>query len=182
MFSYSSVFPSFPSILPFVPNKKHSSVAITIDPTEHLLMIQRASREGDPWSGHMAFPGGKYESQDGSLLETARRECKEEVGFDPKEHGKSLGALERIHHPRICVDAIVYLLNRRPNIIPNEEVADVFWIPIQELQDKDFHATYDYRVGEKSIEMPAIVLPQIPVPIWGFSLRFIHDLLSRGAS
>ena len=66
MFSYSSLFPPFPSILPFVPNKKHSSVAINIDHDARILMIQRATREGDPWSGHMAFPGGKFEPQDES--------------------------------------------------------------------------------------------------------------------
>lgn len=47
-----------------------------------LFYIQRTSREGDKWSGHVAFPGGKKEQTDCDDQATAARESLEEVGFD----------------------------------------------------------------------------------------------------
>jgi len=38
-----------------------------------VLMIKRADREGDPWSGHMAFPGGRKDRGDSNTLVTAKR-------------------------------------------------------------------------------------------------------------
>ena len=46
-----------------------------------VLLVQRKISESDPWSGHMAFPGGKYEEEDGNLLNTATREVMEECGI-----------------------------------------------------------------------------------------------------
>ena len=51
-----------------------------------LLFIRRAEKNGDPWSGHMAFPGGHIESSDTSLLDAAIRETREEIGLDLREY------------------------------------------------------------------------------------------------
>jgi 8-oxo-dGTP pyrophosphatase MutT (NUDIX family) len=40
-----------------------------------LLLIRRAEHPSDPWSGHMALPGGRNDPQDTSLYETVVREC-----------------------------------------------------------------------------------------------------------
>src|SRR5213596_3679172 len=47
-----------------------------------LLMIKRADAEGDPWSGHIACPGGRMEPGDHDLEQTAIRETWEETGVD----------------------------------------------------------------------------------------------------
>ena len=56
----------------------------TLDSTE-ILFIKRAERDGDPWSGHMAFPGGHMEPDDSDLKESAIRETKEEIGLDLRD-------------------------------------------------------------------------------------------------
>src|SRR5689334_15998890 len=47
-----------------------------------LLFIRRAEHPSDPWSGHMAFPGGRRDEIDTDLIATARRETLEEIGLD----------------------------------------------------------------------------------------------------
>ena len=47
-----------------------------------VLLIRRAERTGDPWSGQVAFPGGKKQEGDLTARDTAVRETMEEVGID----------------------------------------------------------------------------------------------------
>lgn len=50
-------------------------------PLKEIILIERASHPHDPWSGHLAFPGGKKEAKDQNLLDTAIRETHEEIGL-----------------------------------------------------------------------------------------------------
>jgi 8-oxo-dGTP pyrophosphatase MutT (NUDIX family) len=61
-----------------------------------LLFIQRAVRQGDPWSGHIAFPGGRREDADEGDLGCAVRETQEELGLDLNDEGqfRLLGRLD----------------------------------------------------------------------------------------
>lgn len=47
-----------------------------------VLFVKRTSNEKDQYSGHIAFPGGKYENNDINLLNTCIRETKEEIGLN----------------------------------------------------------------------------------------------------
>ena len=58
-----------------------------------LLFIERARVEGDPWSGDIAFPGGRVEPQDDGLQAAAERETQEEIGLD-LGHGRYIGRLD----------------------------------------------------------------------------------------
>ena len=63
-----------------------SAVAVVLDSDTFsdasVLMIKRAEHKDDPWSGHMAFPGGRKEKSDKAIIDTATREMHEELGFD----------------------------------------------------------------------------------------------------
>ena len=73
--------------------------AVTLLIREHtgrgveILMIERSERQGDPWSGHMAFPGGRIDESDAHSFAAAKRECHEEIGLDVDCHGRYLGRL-----------------------------------------------------------------------------------------
>jgi 8-oxo-dGTP pyrophosphatase MutT (NUDIX family) len=103
-----------------------------------VLLARRAVRPGDPWSGHAALPGGRWEPGDESLLATALRETHEEVGFDPLAHGRLLGALgthigrgRRVEGVRIAV--FVAALDERPAIALSDELDLAEWVPLSAL-------------------------------------------------
>src|SRR5262249_57490429 len=60
------------------------------------LIIKRAERPGDHWSGHLALPGGRAQIEDADLIATAARETYEEVGIDLLDGGEFIGQLEII--------------------------------------------------------------------------------------
>ncbi|MDP6186793.1 MAG: NUDIX domain-containing protein, partial [Pseudomonadales bacterium] len=72
-----------------------------------LLFIQRANRDGDPWSGQMAFPGGHREAEDPSLLAAAMRETHEEIGVQ-LHSSHCIGRLNDLIHPRLHVAGFVF--------------------------------------------------------------------------
>jgi 8-oxo-dGTP pyrophosphatase MutT (NUDIX family) len=80
-----------------------------------ILFIERAEKEGDPWSGHMAFPGGRVDSSGESPEQAAVRETLEEVGLS-LAGGERLGRLDDLegrHAGRasgMVISAFVYHL------------------------------------------------------------------------
>ena len=100
-----------------------------------VLLARRALHPEDPWSGHAALPGGRWEPGDESLLATALREAREELGIDPLAHGRLLGALgthvgrgRRISGVRIAV--FVAALDERPELELSAELEAVYWVPL----------------------------------------------------
>ena len=80
-------------------NHGRAAVAITLridQDRPELLLMRRAEREGDPWSGQVSLPGGHAEESDLDLVATAIRETQEEVGIDLDRDSGLLGALEPI--------------------------------------------------------------------------------------
>ena len=125
----------------------------------------------------MGFPGGGHEAQDTNIRMTAERECLEEVGIDLAQCSVFLGSLCQLRHPKITVDAFVYHLQKSVDIMPNEEVEDIFWISLSDLKDDRFKCTIDHVFQKTPRQFPAIAIPEVPVPIWGISLGFINQTL-----
>lgn len=105
-----------------------------------VLLIKRADRAGDPWSGHMAFPGGRYEPEDGDLLCTAIRETREEVGISLDRVATLIGVLEdqnatlRTGPGAAPIRPFIFALEEPLETVTfNEEVAAVLWAPLLPL-------------------------------------------------
>ena len=115
-----------------------AAVAVLIAPDpDAILLIRRADRPGDPWSGHMALPGGRREPDDPDLLATAIRETREEVGVE-LDREQLLGALDDVVPrnpvlPPIAVRPFVFLLPARPVLVLNPEVAATQWVSLDDL-------------------------------------------------
>lgn len=106
-------------------------------PETELLLIKRAEFPGDPWSGHMAFPGGRRDPADRDSLYTAVRETREEVGIDLDAVGAPLGFLGDVQPargaPRIVISPYVFAVPAEVVATPNHEVEAAVWIPLAEL-------------------------------------------------
>jgi 8-oxo-dGTP pyrophosphatase MutT (NUDIX family) len=148
-----------------------------------LLMIERASYEGDPWSGHVAFPGGRREPLDASLLDTALRETREELGVDLALDGRVLGALERLNPvspslPPLSIAPFVMLLEREAPLVLSDEVAEAFWIPLALLQHPEASSDVEVVLSNGSHRLVRAFVHG-RYTIWGLTERIIRDLLSR---
>jgi 8-oxo-dGTP pyrophosphatase MutT (NUDIX family) len=147
-----------------------------------VLFIERARRPGDPWSGHMAFPGGRVDPGDAGPRSAAERETREEVGLRP-EQGERLGRLDDLqgHHvagvPSLVVSAFVYHVTDPPPLVPNHEVEDAFWFPLRSL-----------REPERQVDYPLGIATATPYPgirvgasgrqvVWGLTYRFLEVFL-----
>lgn len=148
-----------------------------------LLFIQRAARNDDPWSGQMAFPGGRHQDEDPSARATAMRETTEEVGLDlaPARFLGSLSDLDggRANRRFVAVSAHAFWLDgdRRPDLTPNHEVAETVWVPLQDLADPGRYVDYHYPPA--ATDFPGIRLDRDGQVIWGLTLRFLSDLFRR---
>ena len=105
-----------------------------------ILMIKRAEHDSDPWSGHIALPGGRWEPQDADLEATAIRETLEETGIDIAASGRIVGTLDELYPrtpslPPIIVRPFVAVARSDVSIIPSPEVADAFWVRLGDLRE-----------------------------------------------
>ena len=157
-----------------------AAVAVVLAPDpDALLLIRRAHREGDPWSGHMALPGGRAEPADPDLVATAVRETAEEVGVRLRpEH--LLGALSDVAPrtptlPPIAVRPYVFALPQRPELKLNPEVAAAEWVELDLLTDPTTRQEVVIQVAGGSRRFPAFVTPYGVV--WGMTERILTTLL-----
>lgn len=167
-----------------------AAVAIVVRGREPLevLLIKRALRQGDPWSGHMALPGGRRDPSDDSLLRTAVRETVEETGLDLDQLGLHLGQLEAL-----CpYSAVLPRLKVTPQVfgVPAEsrahaasaEVDAVHWVPLDVLRLPKTRGKIDVLLPGGARTFPCLRIGNDTV--WGLTYRILDDFLARapGAS
>ena len=144
-----------------------------------MLFIERAQRLGDPWSGHMAFPGGRREPGDPHLRAAAERETREEVGLD-LARAEQLGRLDDLQGhrasgaPRLVISAFVYLVPDPPLLVTNHEVEEAFWFPLRALSDPERHVDYPVPLGVGGPYPGIRVGAREPHVVWGLTYRFLE--------
>ena len=156
-----------------------AAVAVILAPDpDALLLIRRAERAGDPWSGHMALPGGRQDADEPDLLTTAVRETAEEVGLAlDREH--LIGTLDDVVPrtpvlPPIAVRPYVFALAHRPRLSLNPEVAAARWVPLDLLLHPEIYDSVRLDIRGESREFPAYRLDDAIV--WGMTERILSSL------
>lgn len=144
-----------------------------------ILFIKRAERASDPWSGHMAFPGGRREPEDETLLHTAHRETLEEVGLDLRTSARAVGRLpdltpySAMPHP-LTVTAFLFALHEPAELTLNQEVAAAVWAPLEPVLRGD--NTTQFRWKRDGVDL---LLPALDVDgniVWGLTYRMLELL------
>ncbi len=166
--------------------RRRAAVALVLRPgaggRTEALFIERAEHPHDPWSGHMALPGGRVDPSDPDARFAAERETREEVGLDLSA-GRRIGRLDDLegrHAGRpvgLLISAFVY---RHPDpgpLVLNHEVSHALWVPVDELV-----------APQRQVEVPRAVagrrFPGIRVGdserhiVWGLTYRFLELFLS----
>ena len=157
-----------------------SAVLRVVDGAPELLFIKRAELARDPWSGHMAFPGGRLEPGDASLEVTAVRETREELALDLTQ-GRMLGRLDDLAPrnpslPPIIIRPFVAIVEPDVTLTPSEEVAATFWVPLSVLRHDDTQAEHVMEIQGQSARFPAYRVEQHIV--WGLTERIVRQLLA----
>ena len=143
------------------------------------LLIRRAERADDPWSGQVALPGGRYDPADADLLVTAIRETGEETGVDLSA-AERLGVLDDLYPrtptlPAVVVRPFVFALASRPTLVPGVEAARVFWLPLDRLSQRGVRRDFTLPVRGVERTFPAYVVDEIV--IWGMTERILTPFL-----
>jgi 8-oxo-dGTP pyrophosphatase MutT (NUDIX family) len=162
------------------PGRARAAVAIVLVPgPDSILLIRRAIKEGDRWSGQMAFPGGRWSAADPDLLATARRETFEEVGVDLTA-ARVIGALDDIAPrsqllPPITVSPFVFALASPVPLVPNHEVAAASWVPLTRFVERDTFRPFEFDTQGTKLLFPGYHLEEGVV--WGLTERILTPFL-----
>ncbi len=152
------------------------------DGAQEVLFIERARREGDPWSGHMAFPGGRVDPGDTNSRVAAERETWEEVGLslDRAEHLGRLDDQAGHHAGResgMVISAFVYHVEGDAPLVPNHEVEQAFWFPLTGLRDVERQVEHPFVYRERHFPGILVGVPDRHI-VWGLTYRFLDVFLS----
>ncbi len=170
--------------------RRHSAVAVVLRPDRvgssglDVLLVKRAQRQGDRWSGHMAFPGGHWEENDDSLMHTAVRETQEEVSVPLLQSGQALGRLPAIgavgRGQAMNLDVHPFVFGLHEDVSPSPDPAEVeesIWVPLAQLRSPKQHYQFGFETKEGSVDLPAIDAQGRRV--WGLTYHMLQALFQR---
>jgi 8-oxo-dGTP pyrophosphatase MutT (NUDIX family) len=163
--------------------ERRAAVAAVLRPAadgDELLFIRRAEHPLDPWSGHMALPGGMVEPGDADALAAAQRETREELGLDLASGAALLGRLSDVApltlHRSLAVSPFVFALGSGAvGLSLNDEVQEALWIPLSFLADAANRSTFFWSRSGLPVPMPCYRWGERV--IWGLTLRIVDELV-----
>lgn len=167
------------------PGRKWAAIALTFQlgtaGEPELLMIKRAEHAGDPWSGHVAVPGGRMDPGDPDLAFTATRETLEETGIDLARVGRILGTLDDVaprtpYLPPISIRPFVVAAPSQLTVTPSAEVAKWFWVPLAAIRDE--HAWGTSSVLVRGAPRDELTFTYREHVVWGLTHRVLRQLVS----
>ena len=174
-----------PQLLADAEGQTRAAVAAVLRPGQggaEFLFIHRAEDPRDPWSGHMAFPGGRVDADDADPLAAALRETREEVGLDLLSMAERIGrlsdvaAIGRGRPMNMVITPFVFAVDTVPQLDMNREVEAVVWVPASFLADYGNRESMEYQRAGLSLELPCYRYQEHL--IWGLTLGMVDELLS----
>jgi 8-oxo-dGTP pyrophosphatase MutT (NUDIX family) len=148
-----------------------------------ILFIRRAEHPADPWSGQMAFPGGRAEPGDADLRATALRETLEEIGVDLAAEADYLGPLDevramaRLRPMDLAISPFVFRLRGAFEPHLSDEVRSLHWLPLDDLLGPNNRSTLDYQHQGDTLQFPCLRVEELV--IWGLTYRMFMSFQER---
>lgn len=143
-----------------------------------VCFIRRAERDGDPWSGQVAFPGGRASHGDADAHAVAERETQEEIGLElmPQHRVGPLPVRPNVRDG-LTLSPFVYHVSQTERLqasarLPHE-VAHVFWVPLPHLFDHQTTTEIEYPLAGRGSLWPGIQFGEDI--IWGLTLRVLQS-------
>jgi 8-oxo-dGTP pyrophosphatase MutT (NUDIX family) len=146
-----------------------------------LLLLRRAERAGDRWSGQIGLPGGHAEPGDADLLATAIREALEEVGLDLARDARLLGRLPSVQAKArgvvlsMWITPFVFAAEAPLEPHPGPEAVETFWFPLARARAGELAWTHRYRREHEERVLPAWRFEERVV--WGLTYEIVSGLL-----
>lgn len=175
-----------PGEAPPTDGRRRAAVAALLhlrDDGPAVLLMKRAERKGDPWSGHVSLPGGRHEPGDADLRATAMRESAEELGLALATDARYLGRLPELH-PRTAgpagmeVSPFVFTCTTPPPLVLGAEATATCWLPMARVAAGHLDDTYDYPGPPAPMRFPCWRFEDFTV--WGLTMRILGELLEAG--
>jgi len=172
-------------VVPPVPDAPRRAAVAAIlrphGPEAEILLIRRAERAGDPWSGHMALPGGHQDPGDADLKATALRETLEEVGLDLREHDylgqlAELPATIRGRKIGISIAPYVFAMRGEASLQPNYEVAEIVWADLGPMARGELDHVKEWQYEGQLRRAPSFQVEGRIV--WGLTYRMLDQLFA----
>jgi ADP-ribose pyrophosphatase YjhB (NUDIX family) len=155
------------------------AVVISGDAAPAILFVKRRERPDDPWSGHVALPGGFRSAADESSAKTAERETEEETGLNLVQLGERIGALDDVYPrsvrlPKVIVTPEVFTVRGRPPVQAGAEVERAEWIEVEEVFDPANRRPLVLHLADSQLTFESIVVHSLT--IWGLTERVLAQL------
>jgi 8-oxo-dGTP pyrophosphatase MutT (NUDIX family) len=144
-----------------------------------IVMVLRS--HGGVHGGQVAFPGGKRDDSDVSMLETALREAREEVGLT-SDRVEVLAHFPAIETRTTGYRVYPFLARIIPPVqwqLAKREIADIIDVSLSELVRPDAHgqAIERFSTWQESAEVSFYRIG--PHRLWGLSYRILEPLIPR---
>jgi 8-oxo-dGTP pyrophosphatase MutT (NUDIX family) len=131
----------------------------------------------------MAFPGGREDPEDESVLATAIRETREELALDLTTSGRLLGRLSDLpavaRGRRVGITIVPFVFELTSDVVLAyrlEEVAEAMWVPLDPLMHGRLRTTFAHdRDGQRTVSPAHDVEGRI---VWGLTYRMLENLFA----
>jgi 8-oxo-dGTP pyrophosphatase MutT (NUDIX family) len=152
-------------------------MALTREDVPRLILTRRAQHMNSH-AGEVAFPGGKCDSSDASIIATALREAHEEIALEPSRV-QVVGELG-IFTSRIGmkVKPIIGLLDEMPTLTANpDEIESIFTVPLDVFLNQK--PSYDHKVKYMGVNIAVPSFKHEGYVIWGLTGYMIVEFMRQ---